>query len=591
MKAISTYYSMFRGLGRITVLTLLLFIVSFQSLAQDSPLPELATGKAKATEAIAQHYMVVSAHPLASRIGSEILQRGGSAADAGIAVQLALGLVEPQSSGLGGGAFALYYDAAQKKLYSFDGRETAPMSAGKYLFIDDDGKPMSFAKASIGGRAVGVPGVPRLLETLHKNFSRLSWREVFSPVIGLSQSGFEVSPRLAALLRAERNNFYADVPTKLVFYPDSSTPLRSGERLRNTDYTQTLTLMALNGADAFYKGDLPEKIIEKLRTNRASISGITTEDFESYTVKERDPVCGQYRGYKICSMGEPSSGGLTLLQMLGLLEGFDLKSWGKDNPKSWHVIAEASRLAFADRNLYMADPDKVSTPGVRLIDPTYIQQRRALINPETALRQIDAGTPPGWSAPAPIKGDGSIKPPGTSHITIVDGYGNILSMTTSIEQAFGSHIMVGGVLLNNQLTDFSFTPEVNGAPVLNRVEGGKRPRSSMAPVIIFDPSGAPVYALGSAGGSAIIGYVAQRVIGLIDWGLSPQQAMAMPNIIHRGNALEAESDAPITQKEMSVFGHPLEITDLNSGLTMIELKNGKLIGAADPRREGVALGN
>lgn len=591
MKAISTYYSILRRGGHIVALASLLFVVSFQSLAQDSPLPEMATGKSKASQVTSQHYMVVSAHPLASRIGSEILQRGGSAADAGIAVQLALGLVEPQSSGLGGGAFALYYDAAQKKLYSFDGRETAPMSAGKYLFIDEDGKPMSFAKASIGGRAVGVPGVPRLLETLHKNFSRLSWREVFSPVIGLSQSGFEVSPRLAALLRAERNNFYADVPTKLIFYPDSSTPLRAGERLRNTDYTQTLTLLAMNGADAFYKGALPEKIIEKLRTNRASISGMTTEDFESYTVKERSPVCGTYRGYKICSMGEPSSGGLTLLQMLGLLEGFDLKSWGKDNAKSWHVIAEASRIAFADRNLYMADPDKVDTPGIRLLDPAYIEQRRALINPETALRQIEAGTPPGWSTPAPLKGDGSIKPPGTSHITIVDGYGNILSMTTSIEQAFGSHVMVGGMFLNNQLTDFSFIPEINGAPVLNRVEGGKRPRSSMTPVIIFDPSGAPVYALGSAGGSAIIGYVAQRVIGLIDWNMTPQQAMAMPNIIHRGNALEVEADGPITQEEMSVFGHPMQITDLNSGLTMIELKNGKLIGAADPRREGVALGN
>ena len=591
MKAISTYYSAFGRAVQTGALVFALFFVCFQSLAQDSPLPEMATGKGSAQQITGRQYMVVSAHPLASRIGNEILQRGGSAADAGIAVQLALGLVEPQSSGLGGGAFALYYDAQNKRLNSFDGRELAPTSAGKYLFIDEDGKPMSFAKASIGGRAVGVPGVPRLLETLHKNYGRLSWREVFSPVIGLSQNGFEVSPRLAAMLRAERNNFYADVPTKLIFYPDSSTPLRSGARLRNPDYTQTLTTLATQGVESFYTGDIAQKIVEKVRANRASAGNMTLEDLAAYQVKERMPVCGLYRGYRICSMGEPSSGGLTLIQILGMLERFDLKAWGKENAKSWHVIAEASRLAFADRNLYMADPDKVQTPGERLIDRQYIAARSALISPDAALRHVEAGTPPDWQAPAPLQGDALIKPPGTSHITIVDGYGNILSMTTSIEQAFGSHVMAGGFLLNNQLTDFSFKPEIDGAPVMNRVEGGKRPRSSMTPVIIFDPSGAPVYALGSAGGSAIIGYVAQRVIGLIDWNMTPAQAMAMPNIIHRGEVLEAEADAPVTKEQMAALGHPMEIKDLNSGLTMISLKNGQLTGAADPRREGVAIGN
>lgn len=575
----------------IAACALLSFPLCFQALAQDSPLPEMATGKAKAQDVRAKNYMVVSAHPLASRIGNEILQRGGTAADAGIAVQLALGLVEPQSSGLGGGAFALYYDAQNKKLFTIDGRETAPMSAGKYLFIDDNGKPMSFPKASIGGRAVGVPGVPRLLDTLHKNFGRLSWREVFSPAIGLAQSGFEVTPRLAAMLRAEKNNFYADVPTKLVFYPDTSTPLRAGQRLRNPDYAQTLTLLATQGADAFYEGEMPQKIIEKLRTNRASVGNMTIEDFSNYAVIERDPVCGMYRAYKVCSMGEPSSGGLTLLEILGAVSRFDLAKWGKDNPKSWHVIAEASRLAFADRNLYMADPDKVQTPGTRLINPAYLDQRGAMIMEDVALRTVEAGVPPGWDVPAPTQADASIKPPGTSHITIVDGYGNVLSMTTSIEQAFGSHIMVGGVLLNNQLTDFSFVPDSAGAPVQNRVEGGKRPRSSMTPVIIFDAAGNPVYALGSAGGSAIIGYVAQRVIGLIDWNMTPAQAAAMPNIIHRGQMLEAEADAPVTKEQMAAFGHPLETVDLNSGVTIIQMKNGELIGAADPRREGIAIGN
>ena len=564
------------------VLACALFFVCFQAVAQE-PLPEMATGKRPSVEVTGQQYMVVSAHPLASRIGNEILSRGGTAADAGIAVQLALGLVEPQSSGLGGGAFALYYDAQAKRLHTLDGRETAPASVGRYLFRGKDGKPMDFDDASIGGRAVGVPGVPRLLEILHQKFGKLSWREIFTPAIALSQEGFEVTPRLAAMLRADRDNFYADVKTKLVFYPDSSTPLRAGQRLRNPDYTETLANMATQGANYFYEGEMPEKIVGLLRTNRASVGNMTLEDFSAYRVIERQPVCGTYRGYTVCSMGEPSSGGIALLQILGMVSRFDLNGWGKDDPRSWHVIAEASRLAFADRNAYAADPDHVRTPGMRLIDPDYLAARGALINEGAALRHVVAGTPPGWALPE--QSDNAVGAPGTSHITIVDGYGNILSMTTSIERAFGSHLMVGGVLLNSQLTDFSFEEGMANSPA-----GGKRPRSSMTPVIIFDLAGNPVYALGSAGGSAIIGYVAQRVIGLLDWDMTPAQAMAMPNIVHRGKVLEAEADAPITAAQMAGFGHPMETRDLNSGLTVVRLKGGQITGAADPRREGVAIG-
>lgn len=583
MTANSTDYGIFRHGVQGAALACALFFLCFQAVAQDAPLPEMATGKAASVEVTGETYMVVSAHPLASRIGNEILSRGGTAADAGIAVQLALGLVEPQSSGLGGGAFALYYDAQTKQLHTFDARETAPASVGRYLFKGKDGKKMDFDEASIGGRAVGVPGVPRLLETLHGRFGRLSWREVFSPAIGLSQNGFEIGPRLAAMLRAERNNFYADVKTKLVFYPDSSTPLRSGQRLRIPEYTDTLTNMATQGADYIYTGVMPERIIELLRTNRGSTGNMAIEDFANYQVIERPPVCGVYRGYRVCSMGEPSSGGIALLQILGMVSRFDLNAWGKDSPKSWHVIAEASRLAFADRNAYAADPDKVQTPNVRLIDAAYIAQRSALINESAALRHIEAGVPDGWAAPPAA--DTSIQSSGTSHITIIDGYGNILSMTTSIERAFGSHLMVGGFLLNSQLTDFNFEEGTANSPA-----GGKRPRSSMTPVIIFDPAGNPVYALGSAGGSAIIGYVAQRVIGLIDWDMTPAQAMSMPNIVHRGRVLEAEADGPINADKMAGFGHPLEARDLNSGLTMIQMKGGRITGAADPRREGVAIG-
>lgn len=583
MTANSNHYSKSSRFSQGMVLICLLFFFCFQAVAQDSPLPEMATGKAAAIEVTGEQYMVVSAHPLASRIGNEILARGGTAADAGIAVQLALGLVEPQSSGLGGGAFALYYDAQARRLHTFDGRETAPASVGRYLFMGEDGKNLDFDEASIGGRAVGVPGVPRLLETLHQKFGKLNWREIFTPAIRLSQDGFAVTPRLAAMLRAERDNFHADVKTKLVFYPDSSTPLRSGQQLRIPDYTQTLTNMAAQGADYFYEGDMPEKIIELLRTNRASVGNMTLEDFSGYRVIERPPICGVYRGYTVCSMGEPSSGGIALLQILGMISRFDLNKWGRDDPRSWHVIAEASRLAFADRNAYAADPDQVRTPGMQLIHPDYLAQRGALIDEGAALRHISAGTPPGWSLPQ--KSDQAPGASGTSHITIVDSYGNILSMTTSIERAFGSHLMVGGVLLNSQLTDFAFEEGM-----ANSLAGGKRPRSSMTPVLIFDLAGRPVYALGSAGGSAIIGYVAQRVIGLIDWDLTPAQAMAMPNIVHRGQVLEAEADAPVNADRMRPFGHPVEIRDLNSGLTMIQIKGARITGAADPRREGVAIG-
>lgn len=590
MKANSIYYSVLRRAVATAALGLPLFFFAFQGVAQDSPLPEMATGKTEARDVAAKTQMVVSAHPLASRVGMDILQRGGTAADAGIAIQLALGLVEPQSSGIGGGAFALYYDARAGKLHSFDGRETAPESAGQYLFTDTDGKPMAFDKAAIGGRAVGVPGVPRLLETLHGRFGALSWRELFGPAITLAQNGFAVSPRLAAMLRAERDGFYADVQTKLVFYPDSSTPLRAGATLRNPDYARTLTVLALNGADAFYAGEIPAHIIELVRTNRASAGALTMEDFTHYKVIEREPVCGKYRGYSVCSMGEPSSGGLTLLQILGMVSRFDLKEWGPDDPRTWHVLAEASRLAFADRNFYMADRDKVTTPGALLIHPDYIGMRSRLINPQRAMPGAVAGTPPGWEGLQTGKGDGSVKPPGTSHITVVDRYGNMLSMTTSIEQAFGSRLMSGGFLLNNQLTDFSFTPSENGMAVQNRVEGGKRPRSSMTPVIVFDPLGRPVMALGSAGGSAIIGYVAQRVIAVIDWDMSPARALAMPNIIHRGQRIEAEPDAPVSAAQMEAFGHPVDFRELNSGLTMIQWRGGQWVGAADPRREGIALG-
>lgn len=557
--------------------------------AQAPSQPEAATGFTAKTAATGQSFMVSTAHPLATQVGYDILTRGGSAADAGIAVQLVLGLVEPQSSGLGGGGFVLYYDAKNRKLTTLDGRETAPSTAGKHLFRGDKGKPMEFYQAAVGGRAVGVPGTPALLHAMHGWYGRLPWRDLFSPAISMAESGFSVTPRLSALVQRERTRMNVSTDTKLYFFPDSSTPVNEGYVLRNPLYAQTLRSLALHGPDAFYQGELAERIVGTVREARHSPGLLSIEDMADYKVKERPPVCGPYRGYKICSMGEPSSGGLTLLSALGMLEQFNLAAMKPDDPKAWHLIVEASRLAFADRNYFMADPDFVKTPGAAVIDPAYLKKRAALISPDGPMKAAMPGTPPGWVEP-PRFPDEAIKPPGTTHVTIVDREGNILSMTSSIEDAFGSRLMVGGFLLNNQLTDFSFEPDYQGKEVANRVQGGKRPRSSMTPVIMFGPDGNPVLAIGSAGGSAIIGYVLERIVAMVDWKMDLQAALDMPNVINRGSKTEVESGAEILESQLKTIGHLTDIADLTSGLTAIEIKGGALTGAADPRREGVAKG-
>lgn len=558
--------------------------------SSDQIAPESATGIQETKAAQGKQFMVATAHPLATQAGFDILSRGGTAADAAIAVQLVLGLVEPQSSGIGGGGFVLYYDAKTGKLTSFDGRETAPRLAGRHMFIGDDGKPLPFYKAAVGGRAVGVPGIPALMETLHKSHGRLPWRDLFSPAITLAETGFAVSPRLSALAQADRQRLKHHVDTQLYFMPDSSTPLPEGHWLQNGLYAQTLRDMALNGTQSFYKGEIAKKISRIVQDDTRNPGLITPEDMAAYRVKERAPVCGAYRAYKICSMGEPSSGGLTLLSALGILNHFDLPAWGPDNVMSWHVIGEASRLAFADRNYYMADSDFVKTPGIHLIDPAYLAARAKLISGDKVIADVLPGTPPGWVDETPTSADRSVTPPGTTHISIVDGYGNIVSMTSSIENAFGSRLMVDGFLLNNQLTDFSFEPDHQGKRVANHVQGGKRPRSSMTPVIVFDATNKPILVIGSAGGSAIIGYVLSRVISMLDWNMDVNTALRISNVIHRGAGFEMEETASAMGDQLNAKGHPVEYKDLNSGLTAIDLRSGLYTGAVDPRREGAAKG-
>lgn len=575
-------------------LIFMLFFGISTSYAQEEnrPLaPEMATGLQLAQPVAGTKFMAVTSNPEATKAAYEILKRGGTAADAGIAAQMVLGLVEPQSSGLGGGGFALYYDAKKNQLVTLDGRETAPSTAGEHLFMGDDGKPMGFYDAAFGGRAVGTPGLLRMVEQLHQWQGKLPWADLFYPAIKLAEQGFTVSPRLHDMLMAERGGFETDVKTKLYFYPDVVTPLEVGSIKRNPEYAITLRKISQNGTADFYEGDIAKDIVKKVQEARPNRGLLSIEDMEGYRPVERRAVCGGYRGYKICSMGQPSSGGLTLLMALGMIEKFNLAAWGPNNPKSWHVMAEASRLAFADRNEYMADPDFVATPDLLLLNPAYLKERAEKIKTDKVLLEVTAGVPAGWNPKLKQAADAALKPPGTTHISIVDSYGNILSMTSSIENAFGARMMVDGFMLNNQLTDFSFNPTgADGLPVANKVEGGKRPRSSMTPTIIFDPEGEPFMVIGSAGGSSIIGYVLQRIISVIDWGIGIQPALNMPNIVHRGEKLELETSGLKLAEGLKNIGHPVSVGEMNSGLTAIQFKNGTIFGAADPRREGGAMG-
>lgn len=584
----------FRGFFLISAVCAALTLggAGLQAREGDKPLaPEISTGISAKKAVAGAEIMVVTANPDATKAAYDVLKEGGTAADAAIAAQMVLGLVEPQSSGIGGGGFVLYYDAKKKHLITLDGRETAPSTAGHHLFMGEDGKPMNFYDASIGGRAVGTPGLLRMLEKLHDWQGKLPWGDLFAPAIKLAEQGFTVTPRLTEMLKHENGGFEADVEAKLYFYPDVVTPLEAGSLKRNPDYAITLREIAQNGTRSFYEGEIAKDIVATVQEDRKNRGLLSLEDLSSYEVKERKAVCGNYRKYKVCSMGEPSSGGLTLLMALGIIENFDIASWGPNNPTSWHVMMEASRLAFADRNQYMADSDFVQTPNILLLQPSYLKERAKKINITKPLLEVEAGVPPGWNTDYRRAADDAIKPPGTTHLSIADKYGNILSMTSSIENAFGSRLMVGGFLLNNQLTDFSFNPnDEAGLPVVNRVEAGKRPRSSMAPTIIFDPSGKPFMVIGSAGGSRIIGYVLQRIVSVIDWGVGIQSSLNMPNMVHRGEKVELERSGVKFAVSMKNIGHPVLVGDMNSGLTAILFKNGYAFGAADPRRDGSAKG-
>ena len=439
--------------------------------------------------------MISAANPLAVEAGLELLRAGGSAADAAIGVQLVLNLVEPQSSGIGGGAFALYWQAAGGQLKTYDGRETAPAAARPDRFLVD-GAPLKFAQAIRGGASVGVPGTMRLLEALHKEHGRLPWARLFAPAIGLAEQGFPVSPRLHMLLRWQGAQSFSP-RARSHFFDRSGNARPVGYLMKNPEFAATLRIIAERGAGAFYEGAIAQAIVEAVREPPDRQGDITLADLASYRVKERDPVCFAYRRYRICGMGPPSSGGLAVGQILKLVEPFDLGKGPADtlNARAVHLIAEAHKLAFADRDRYLGDPDFVSVPA-GLLDAGYLAIRRALIDPAAAMGKVSAGTPPQASLPMP-GADATVEQDGTTHFSIIDRYGNVVSMTSTIEAAFGSRLWAAGFLLNNQLTDFAFRP-VDGAGrrLANAVAPGKRPRSSMAPTVVFDAEGRPWAALG-----------------------------------------------------------------------------------------------
>ncbi|HYH22400.1 MAG TPA: gamma-glutamyltransferase [Azospirillum sp.] len=570
----------------------LLALLPFAALAQGVPdkAPEAATGRAAHAMGTASRYMVAAANPLAAEAGREILRAGGSAVDAAIAVQLVLALVEPQSSGLGGGAFLVHYDAAQRRVSTLDGRETAPAAARPDRFLGADGKPLPFAAAVVGGRSVGVPGTVRLLEAAHRRHGVLPWPRLFERAVALAENGFTVSPRLNGLLGKDEHLRKTPAAAALYYQPDG-TPKPVGSVLRNPELAATLRLLADRGADAFYEGPVAADIVRTVRTHPTNPGDMTEADLRGYRVKERPALCGPYRAYTVCGMGPPSSGAVAIRQMLGVLETQDMAALRARMPDAVHWFAEAGRLAFADRNLYLADPDFVPVPVKGLTDPGYIRSRAALVDPARSMGTARPGDPPYKETRAWGLADAMEN--GTSHIAVVDAAGNAVSMTTTIEDGFGSRQMVRGFLLNNELTDFSALPEVDGKPVANRVEPGKRPRSSMAPTLVFDADGRLYAVAGSPGGSAIINYVAKVLVALLDWGLDPQTAVDLPNFGSRNGPteLEAGTEADAWAADLRAKGHTVALMEMTSGAQAIVVTPDGLLGGADSRREGVAVGD
>ncbi len=562
---------------RLTVVLAAVLLAVATTPAMAKPAHHAATG----------HMLVAAANPLAAKAGMEVLRRGGSAADAAVAIQSVLGLVEPQSSGVGGGAFMTFFDARTHRTISYNGRETAPAGATPGMFLGADGKPLNFRDAVVSGRATGVPGAFALLALAQKEHGKLPWKALFGTAEKMADDGFIVSPRMASMIRGHYPQ--SSRPDVVAYFTKGDGGLyQAGDRIKDPAYAKTLEALAARGADALYEGPIAEGILAK--THAEPLPGtMTAADLKAYRAKEADALCRPYRIYIVCTPQAPSSG-VGLLEALGILEHTDIDKRGPRDPRAWYEFAQAQRLMYADRDAYVGDPDFVKVPVAGMLDAAYDGGRAALIGDHAAPGGFPAGAPAGAE---PRGRDATAEPGGTTHFVVVDRWGNVVSMTTTVESIYGTGRMVGGFFLNNQLTDFSFSPvDASGAPAANAVAGGKRPRSSMCPAIIFDRKGRFVAAVGSPGGNSIIAYNLKAIVGILDWKLSMQDAIALPNLIARGPSTYGEADkfASGVVKQLAAWGVEVKPgAGEDSGLHGAMIVHGRLTGGADPRREGVVL--
>ena len=548
-------------------------------------LSPLTPATARQPTAPSQGGMVSAADPRAAAAGVEILKAGGSATDAAIATMLALGVVEPQSSGMAGGGFWVRHDAGGK-FSTIDFRETAPAAADSHWFYTPAGTPLSHGDAVPGGRSVGVPGALRGMALAHRTGGKLPWARLFEPAIRLARDGWQLTPRFVGGLASYGGHLTSE--TRALFSGPDGQPLAAGSTVRNPAQAALMERIARLGPDSLYVGPQAAKLVQTVNAAARNPSKMTAGDLASYAAKPRPPVCASYRGYKVCGMGPPSSGGVTVLMILKQLERFDMARLGKDSPVAWHLFAESSRLAYADRDLYVGDPDYVRVPIGGMLDPAYLASRSALISSDKAIDTVTAGTPPGAPARTPVPAH---EVAGTTDLAVVDRAGNVVEVTTTVEGVFGSGLSVDGTVLNNQLTDFDIVPDKGGYLVANRVEGGKRPRSSMSPTIVYAPDGSVRLAVGAAGGPTIIAQVAKAIMGVIDFGMSAQDAIATglvfapgPVVVERGTNLEPLVPA------MRALGDKVTVASLGLKANAIERRDGRWVGAADPRSEGVAIG-
>ena len=525
-----------------------------------------------------------SADPRATEAGREILHQGGTAADAAVAMVAVLTLVEPQSSGIGGGGFMLHHNAQDGSISTIDGREMAPAAAKPGRFLGPDGTPRGYMDVIPGGLSVGVPGNMRLMEMAHRKWGKLEWKALFQPAIKLAEEGFLVTPALNNWL-VQFEPMWKDFPDARAIYYVDGKPAPVGTRLKNPAYAATLRDIAARGPEAFYSGANAKAIADAVAKAPRNATQLTAKDLAAYTAKERPAVCTSYRVYKVCGMGPPSSGATTVFGILGLVEGWDMKAMGKDNPMSWHLLAEAMQLSYADRAAYLGDADFVDVPVKGLLDKAYLDQRRQLISPYGAAGRYEPGTPPGAKPRAAAP---AIPEQGTTHFVTVDAAGNVVSMTSTVESIFGSQLIANGYFLNNELTDFDLAPMKDGVPTANRVEAGKRPLSSMSPTIVYGPDGKVVLAVGSAGGKRIIMHVTKVLIGVLDWGLDAKSAMELPNLFFGKDGVLIENNAAgqAIAAKMKPFGYSFTATGLGSKLNAVERTAAGYRGAADPRGPG-----